>query len=171
MNKFIFKKNPGFTLLETLLYFAVASSILLAASSYAAFIIRSKTKYQAMSEVEEQGNFILRTITQTIQNSEVVNNPGANLNSNELVLTPYNSDGETITYREADSGLVKITSLGEENLTNSKVNVSNLNFINLKKPGTPDLIRIEFKLASKSDSTNNEYIYSSAFYASGSVFK
>ncbi|MBL8030243.1 MAG: hypothetical protein JNN11_03270 [Candidatus Doudnabacteria bacterium] len=165
------RKNQiyGFSLLETLLYLAVSGSILLASVQYTAFIFKARVKFVAMSEVQEQGGFVLKVLTQALRNAEVLNAPSIGTNGDTLTLAPYGGSGETITFRLSDSKILKSEALSDTPLTNSKVIVTNLNFSNLSRNNTPATVQIHFRLETVGG--GSEYTYSSDFYSSASLQK
>lgn len=63
------REQQGFTLIEILLYIAIVSGFLVAASTFTWNIINSKTKAQALQEVEMNGKIILEHLTQAIRSA------------------------------------------------------------------------------------------------------
>lgn len=67
-------RNKGFTLIEIVIYIFLAVSILLVASSFAWQVINNKTKASAISEVQQNGRFIIEKLTQEIHQAMGINN-------------------------------------------------------------------------------------------------
>ena len=72
MKKINFLK--GFTLIEIIIYIFLAVSILLVSSSFAWQIIDNKTKASAITEVQQNGRFIIEKLTQEIHQAMGINN-------------------------------------------------------------------------------------------------
>jgi prepilin-type N-terminal cleavage/methylation domain-containing protein len=168
--KFAYKNNPGFTLVELLLYVAISSIILLLASLFMSTLLESQVKNQTIAEVNQQGIQVMQTITQTLRNSSIINTPtigisGATLsvNTNLSSTTPsvFDLSGGVIRIKEGSGATIS--------LTNSKVIASNLVFSNLSRTGTPGIVRISFNLSAVNNSNRNEYSFSKNFVDSASL--
>src|SRR3989344_4513051 len=75
------RTNNGFTLIEILLYIALVSGLLIAASTFSWNIINSKTKSQSIQEVEMNGKLIMGHLTRVIRSARSVD-VSSLLNSN-----------------------------------------------------------------------------------------
>src|SRR5436305_10683029 len=67
--------GAGFTLVETLLYLAIASSLLLGVSAFMGIMFQARIKAQVIAEVEQQGAFAMESITSALRNSNLVADP------------------------------------------------------------------------------------------------
>lgn len=162
--------HSGFTLIELLLYVSIASIIVFTTASLLLFTLQSRVKNQTIAEVEQQGAQVMQLITQTIRNGTVINSPtignsGASLSV--TVVTAANSP----TVFDLSSGRIRITegTGAATNLTSSKVTVTNLNFQNLSKTGTPNTIRVSFTISFINSSGRNEYDFTKTFYGSANL--
>lgn len=164
------KKNPGFTLVELLLYVGISSAILLATSIFLSVLLESRVKNQTISEVEQQGVQVMQLITQTVRNADLINIPtigasGASLSVNNSLAsttpTVFDLSGGVIRIKEGTNAVI--------NLTNSKVTVSNLSFFNLSRTSTPGVVKIIFTLSSVNPSGRNEYSFSKTFVGSAAI--
>lgn len=171
MNKLPFKNDEqGFTLIEILLYIAVAVTILSAAISFFILILQSREKNQTILEVEQQGQQIMEIITQSIRNSEGINSPAAGTNAASVSLdvvtgaddpTIYDLSGTTLQVTEGVAAAIA--------LSNTNVEVSGLDFENLSRPGTPGTIKVQFTLSHVNPGAKNEFDYSQTFNGSASL--
>ncbi len=165
-------KNSGFTLVELLLYISIASIIVFTSASMLQFTLQSRVKNQTIAEVEQEGAQVMQLITQTIRNGTLINSPtignsGASLSVN--VVTGSNSP--TVFDLSSSAMRIKEGAGVAVNLTSSKVTVSNLNFQNLSRAGTPNTIRVSFTITYTNSSGRNEYSYTQKFYGSASLRK
>ncbi len=159
----------GFTLTEVILYISLAAFTLLATSTLFFYVIQAKIKQQAISEVEEQGNTLLRVITQTIRNAQNFDNlsPGTT-SATQLSVTSPSGTSTVFT-------LVNGTLNSRENggsdvaLTSPRVIMTNLLFENLGQPTTIGAIRIRFTLSTVNQSAIQEFSYQQTFYGSATT--
>jgi Tfp pilus assembly protein PilW len=167
---FFLKKGEGFTLVELILYLAIASMIVVFASVFIHNLLESKIKNQAILEVEEQGVQTLNFVTQAIRNSQGINAPAAGESSSDLSLavddaakspTVFDVSQEALRVKEGDITAIPITS--------NRVWVDEIVFRNLSRDGTPGIVRIELTLSYASEGQTQAYQYSKTFYASASL--
>lgn len=164
------KTCKGFTLIELLLYVSIASIIVFTTASLLRFTLESRVKNQTIAEVEQEGTQVIQLITQTIRNSTSINSPTIGNSSSSLsvnVVTGANSP----TVFDLSSNAIRIKEgLGSAvNLTSSKVIVTNLNFQNLSRTGTPNSIRVSFTITYINSSGRNEYSFTQNFYGSSNL--
>lgn len=163
-------KNQGFTLIEVLLYLAIASALLFAVSGFVVLSFQSRAEGQVISEVEQQGQHMLQTITNRVRGSGAITTPAASTNGTTLTLAT--SSGATNPSVVSLSGTTLSITEGSGSpviLHNSQVNVSGLTFTNASRPSTPGIVRIQFTLSYNSTSSRREYNYSKVFYGSASL--
>ncbi len=96
-------------MVETLIYIALVSGIVLAATSFAWNIIDSRAKSYAIHEVEQNGHYCMEKITQVIRQATAIQQPAAGAAQDRLVLATDNPStnpttiaftGDTITIQE-----------------------------------------------------------------------
>jgi len=162
--------NRGFTLVELLLYLAIASIMLFTTTLFLQTLLESRVKNQTITEVQAQGLQVMQIMTQTIRNAEAITSPVAGASALSLTLDVVQA-GDDPTVFDLSSGTVQIKegAAAVVPLTNSRVTVSDLNFQNLSRSGTPGTIRISFTLTHINPSGRNEYNFSKTFYASASL--
>jgi len=166
------KKNnqQGFTLIELMLYVAIASVVLLMVTSFFQMTLAAKIKNRTILEVEQQGMQIMQIITQTIINSEAIISPTPGNSSTGLTLDVVSAVDDPTIF-DLSSGTIRITQgVGVPvNLSSSLVNVDSLIFQNLSKTDTPGILRVEFTLSYINNTGRNEFNWSKNFYSSISL--
>lgn len=152
------KNNRGFTLIELLLYISIASTIVFTTASMLRFTLESRVKNQTIAEVQQQGSQVMQLITQTIRTAKAINSPTLGNSASSLSL-------------EVEDEASNPTVFDLSTLTSSKVTVSNLNFQNLSRAGTPNIIRVSFTITYINSSGRNEYSFTQNFYGSADLRK
>lgn len=165
-----FKNKDGITLIEIVLYIAIFTAILLAGSTLYNTAMQSRAKSQTMAEVEQQGLQLMQLITQTIRNATALNSPTIGTSASSLSLN-VSVGANSPTIFDLASGQVRIKegAAAAVPLTNSRVVASGLNFYNLSRLGTDNILRIEFTLSHINPSNLQEYSYTKTFYSSASL--
>ena len=162
--------KKGFTLIETLLYLAILSIMVLALSSFLYMTYSARIHASVIAEVEQQGSQTMDIITQNIRNSSGITTPVAGTSAASLTLTEYtgavsptifDQSGNTIRIKEGAGVTVDITS--------NRVVVSGLSFQNLTRSGTPGSVQVKFTLTHINPSNKGEYVYSKSFTATASL--
>lgn len=160
------KGQFGFTLVETLIYIAIISGIMLAFVTFSISISDSKNKAYVVTEVQENARIALEIISQKIRSAVEVNTGFSIFGVDPGVLSLAMDEPDknpTILDLSADNGLLRIKE-GVNNpviITNSKVRVANLVFTNLTSPNTDrENIRVEITITYNSNSSDVEYNYS-----------
>ena len=157
--------QKGFTLIELLLYIAIASIIVFTTASLLRFTLESRVKNQTIAEVEQEGIQVMQLITQTIRNATAISSPtiGASGASLSVDTTVFDLSGGAIRIKEGAGAAV--------NLTSSKITVSRLNFQNLSRVSTPNIVRVSFTVTYTNSSGRNEYDFTKSFYGSAGLRK
>ena len=166
-------RKSGFTLLEFLLYIAIASITIAVISVYLSQILVFRAKSQTIAEVEQEGTMVMQNITQAIHNSNSINSPAVGSSAASLSLAMSDVNKNPTVY-DLSSGVVRIKegSAATVNLTaSSRVTVSNLSFQNLSKSSTPGIIRIQFTVTHINPGNRNEFNYAQNFYGSATIKK
>jgi len=163
-------KSAGFTLVELLLYVAISGVILLVTTMFLQTLLESRIKNQTIAEVEQQGIQVMQIITQTVRNADVLNSPTIGASATSLSVNTYTA-GNNPTVFDLSGGVIRIKEGAGSAiaLTNARVTVSDLNFQNLSRSGTPGTIRISFTLSHVNPSGRNEYAFSKVFTGSATL--
>lgn len=162
--------QPGFTLVELLLYVSIAAIILLITSLFLSTLLESRIKNQTIAEVDQQGIAVMQLITQTARNAEAITSPAVGASASTLTLDVVTAPSDPTIF-DLSSGVIRITEgVGSATaLTNSHVTASAVTFRNLSRTGTPGTIRIQFTITYVNPSGRNEYNYSKTFIGSASL--
>lgn len=166
------KKLRCFTLLEILLYIAMASIITLSIAVLVTDVLQLREKNRAILEVETQGTLLMQNLTQTIRNARSVTYPLIQSSSQVLEIssddapanpTIFEATGDSIGIKQA--GQVVATPLLSE-----KVAIKDVSFENLSdNPDKPDSIKINFTLYYKTNEARGGYDYEKKFYSTTTV--
>ena len=162
-------KQSGFTLVELLLYLALAALMFGAITSFLVMILSNRLESEAMIEVEQQGSALSQTISSAIKNSSGVNYPAKNNSSSSLSLIMASTAKDpTIFYSSNGSFFIKEGSGNPVSLINNSVIISNIDFSNLGRANSKDSIKFRFNLkyATSSASQMQEFEYNKNFYGS-----
>jgi Tfp pilus assembly protein PilW len=68
-------RRRGFTLIEFIIYIALAGSLLTVIAVMLFYLIRGQAKNQVIANVEQEGNQVMSVMTQTIRNSNGIISP------------------------------------------------------------------------------------------------
>ena len=163
-------RQSGFTLLEVVLVMAVGSVVLLVVSQLMSLVLGSYAKQQRITEVEQQGSMVLHQILQTVRTSQEIQSPSTGAVASSLSLT-MRDGGQNPTVYDVANQSVRITegSASPVVLTSPRVQVSNLVFRNVSRPGTRGSIKVEFTIQPSSSGGQAEYTYSKTMYGAASL--
>ncbi|MFA6909334.1 MAG: type II secretion system protein [Patescibacteria group bacterium] len=165
MNRSIKKSKKGFTLIEILVYMGIVVGILIAASTFAWNIIGSKTKSQAMQEVQANAYIVMERITHDIRNASDVDPRSAfEINiadprhtSEAFILTAQEVSITPIVYT-VDNGTLYVSHGGGApvSVTSNIVEVTDLTLSDLSSPaGTTKQVLIQLSLIYRNPSQQN----------------
>lgn len=162
--------KPGFSLLEIILYTALASFILVALTLFLGSILEARIKNQTIAEVEQQGIQIMQQITQDIRNAGIINSPSQGISSSFLSIDGTVPANNPAVFDLADNAVTVREGFGQTiRMTSQRIIASNLTFQNLSRTGTPGIIRISFTLSNVNPNGRNEYEYTKTFSTSVSL--
>ncbi len=164
------RKQKGFTLIELVLYLALASILLLTVVTFLGVLLQSRVKNQTIAEVEQQGAQIMQLVTQTIRNAEGVNSPGQGASATSTSLNVVSAANDPTVF-DLSGGVLRITEATSTpvSLNSSRVSVSGLTFENFSRSNTPGTLRIQFTMTYVNPGGINEYDYSRTFRASATL--
>ncbi len=161
--------RDGYTMIEMLLYIAIFSLIIGSILSVASSISTQRIQNQITQEVDYQGQLILTDITQNLRNASTINQPSAGNSSASL---SYNTsvvvNNPTVYDTAVDQSMNKLRfrvgSSNAEYITSSRVNISNLTFVNRTINGGRDSIEVSFTLNYYNPSGKIQLQYQKNFY-------
>ncbi len=154
-----------------MLYVALCSLLLLSLSGFTSFLLETKTRSQAINEVNQQGSQVMSLIVQTIRNSKSVESPQFGQSSSTLSVTTSNPLLNPTVFLLSTTTLV-VSEAGKTSiaLTNSRVAVSSLLFQNISSTSSLEKnIRISFTIDAVNKSGRGEYSYTKTFNGSAII--
>lgn len=159
--------------MEMVLYVALCSILLLSLSTFLSFLLGSRIKSQAITEVNQQGFQVMQFMTQVIRNGVTVTSPLPGATSSLLSVTTSVPLVSPAVFSVATSSLVIQEGGGRQiPITNSRVRISSLLFQNISTATSVDkTIAISFTLEYVSSSTRSEYTFSKSFSSSATLRK
>lgn len=161
------KRQSGYTLIELLLYVGLVGMLLGAATMFFGISTEARIKNQTVTEVNEQGAFVLDYIARTVRTSSSISTPTAGSSGNQLtVVVPTASLSPTVFSVSGGVLQVKEGTGTAVALTNSKVQVTSLAATNVTRSGTSGIVRISVTLARLNNAGRNEYDYTRTFTSS-----
>ncbi len=161
------KRTHGYTLIELLLYISMIGILLSAVTVFFATTADARIKNQTISEVNDQGAYVMDYIAQTIRNATDITAPTIGTSSASLTLTvPTGSLSPTIFSLNGTTLQVKEGTATAVSLTSSKVQVTAFTIKNLSRSSTNGLVQVSFALARINSGGRNEYDYQRTFTTS-----
>lgn len=170
-NNYKKNKNTGMTLIEMIIYVSIFSMVVISFISFQSNMTATRINNQRILEINDQGQKIMKIITQTIRNSNNVNTPTVGNSSDSLNLNMYDVNINPTIFSNLD-GILYIQEGGGPSiaLNNNKAILSNLNFSNFSSSGTADIIKISFTLSSPPYGEGAD-VYSYVFNSSAQLRK
>jgi Tfp pilus assembly protein PilW len=160
----------GFTLIELLLYVGIVSALLLGVTAFFAISADARIKNQSISEVNQQGQFAMDVIAQTVRNADSITAPTTGASAAQLIVAvPTASLSPSII--NVSSGVLQIKegAAAAVPLTNGKVEVTSLSVKNLSRASTPGTVQISFTLNRINPNNRGEYSYQKTFTTTVSI--
>lgn len=164
------RSQQGYTLIELLLYIAMIGTLLGAVTIFFSVTTDARIKNQSISEVNDQGAFIMDSITQVVRNATSISGPAVGASGSQLtVAVPTASLSPTIFSVSGGVLQVKEGTANAVALTNSEVQVTSFSVTNLSRSGTKGVVQINFTLSRLNSSGRNEYDYQRTFTTSAGL--
>jgi len=164
------KNKKGFTLIELLVYIGIASIVLFAIIGQYLALLQMRAKHQTIAEVEQQGEFVMHLITQTVRNAEAINSPSIGTSASILSVDVIEAADDPTLF-DIFGGRIRVTegAGSAANLTSILLNTSSLLFENVSGTGTPGAVRIQFTLSRVNTAGIIPYAYEKTFYGTASL--
>lgn len=165
----------GFTLIELLIYVAIFATMIGAVVAMTMTATLEKTRAQVTADLNYQGQATMAMITQTVHLASAISSPTAGNTSGSLTLSmPITSVSPTV-FSLVNDGTTSRMQMSEgspavlNNLTNSRVVLSNLKFTNMSLASTKGSIQISFTLTYRTSSASQALQYSKNFYGAATI--
>ncbi|NTU69564.1 hypothetical protein HGB13_01885 [bacterium] len=163
-------KRQGSSLLEALLYIALLSMIIVSIGTFYSLMIRERVRNNTISEVEQQGQFIIDNITQSIRNAQSISSPAPQASASSLTLIMQDAGVSPTIFSLASGNLSIQEGLASAiNLNGTNLEVTSLGFTNMTRSGTAGNIKIDLTLRYKNPGSRYEYTYTKIFNTSASI--
>lgn len=164
------KNQSGYTLLELLLYIAISGSLLLVISSFFGLTITSRSKYQAINDVNQEAYAAIAYINRTTRNASAISSPAAGTTSTALDIASESPNPATTSF-SVDNGRLRVKTGNDPYvfLTNETVEVTNFSVQNLSRPSTPGTVRVSFTMKRKTSLQAKKYQFENNFITSASL--
>mgnify|MGYP001348772178 CR=1 FL=1 len=147
MNRHHANHRSGVTLIELLIYIAMAAILLGAIATLESTILQARQHMQAQVAVEEQGMIAMNTITGLVRNSAATVTPANATPSATLSLTmPAPAALPSIVDVSANVLRLSENGAAAQNLTAGKVSTVSLTVKNLTQPSAPSVLQVSFTL-------------------------
>lgn len=166
------KLLSGVTLVETLLYIALTSLLMLALTSLFGTINRTQVRAEVIETVNQQGAEILRYITEEIRTSTSVSSPTPTNSSTNVVVVSSDTAKGNVTFSLSGGKFYVTESAGSNTpiqISNNLVIVSNVQFINASQTTTNGNVKIQFTLSYVNPNNQSQFNYSQIFYGTAST--
>ena len=153
MKKFLEKikltSQKGITLVELLLYMGILTILLTILTSVFTSALDVQSESNAVSSVEQDGNYILARLAYDVRRAQNINIPATNgttSNSFQIVV-----DGINYTYSiDVNNNLILVNNLGTNNLSNYATSISNFLVTRLGNTGgIENTLKINFTVTSR----------------------
>lgn len=150
--------SKGFTLIETLIYIAIVSIVMVSFISFALSVSGLRNKNYSVATTQANSRMALEMMTKKIRSAQNVISPSAGLSDNQLMLAM--PAGPNIIFSVSGNRLqMDEVGIGITNITGVRTKISNLTFTNLSAAGERENIRIEFTADYNATGGGNEYAY------------
>jgi type II secretory pathway pseudopilin PulG len=160
-------RQTGFTLIELLLYVSIVGTLLIAMSMFFGLSVDARIKNQSIAEVEQQGMATMEYITQTLRGATTISAPAIGASAASLTaVVPTGALSPTIFDLSAGSIRVKEGAGSAIPLTNSDVTITSLNFDNMSRSSSIEIVQVSFTLSRTNTANRNEYDYQKTFTSS-----
>lgn len=141
--------ETGLTLLETVVYVALVSMIVLVFVSFALDVVGTAQKARVQQEVQQNARFAIERINHEVRSASNLNVGSSTFDSHPGVLSLATDDVLTnpIVF-DVSGGVLRISEAGgaAQDLTSDKMTVSNLVFKNLSASGKTTNIKVGLTL-------------------------
>lgn len=140
------KPRQGFTLIESLIYMALLSILLVILSQIFVSMLENQANSEAKSSTETDGRFILTRLIYDINRATSIVIP-AELGQSSSILG-LTIDSQSFSYSLTGGNLQLTTTASTDNLNSNLVTVSDLSFKKTGYNGGKDTVQIQFTVTS-----------------------
>ncbi len=164
--------EKGLTLLETIVYMALVSIVVLAFVSFALDVVGTAQKARVQQEVQQNARFVVERINHEIRSASSLNAGSSTFDSHPGVLFLATDDVLTnpIVF-DVSGGVLRISEAGgaAQDLTSSKMTVSNFVITNLSVSGRTSNVKVELTIDYKNPEGSELFNANSTMRTSGVI--
>ncbi len=163
-------RSRGFTLIEVLLYMGISTTILLAGATLFTYGNTARAKAMTIEEIDKQGDYVARKITQMVRNGYAVDWPLYQETGTFLAVSSYTQASDP-SYVRLSSGRLTLQegpTAAAIDLTTSDVAVSAFSATTTSSLGSPGSVRVSFTM-DYNGGPQAPYKYQKTFTFSASV--
>lgn len=141
----ISKKEKGFSLVEVLIYIAVAATLLMVATGFIREILKVRNKVTILSKVEQSARFAMNRMVTEIRFAESVEV----LDENTLRLSVSDPERDPVLFDLADGVLYVREGASEDwlALTGNDVKVGDVLFDDRTTPNSADIVKVTLSVS------------------------
>ena len=162
------KRKKGFTLLELVIYIGLSLIVLAALVSFAWVLIQDQTKQDAITEVADQGRFVLDTMTYHAQRAQSIDAATVYATNPGLLRIKFTADPDIVfdTYQKSVSvggqnftiTKLRMTEIGNPSvdLTSDDIDVTNFQLTNVSGASAAS-VQVNLTLESLNPSQSSSY--------------
>lgn len=169
INRYFQTKKKAVSLVELILYIGLVTTILGVVVTYFYVLNINKIRNQTVSVINEQGQYIMSLVTQYIRNASSITLPVLNTSGSSLSLVMSSSPTSIIFNLNGDSIQIKEDAASPIRISNSKIILSGLIFINASQNTAKGNIRVQFTLSYINPENRKELDYSQTFISSATL--
>lgn len=160
----------GFTLIEFLLYIALAAFMIAVLGGIGINVLTSRTKAHAQEEVRYNGQFIFETLQTAVADADaiIIPSPGESSTTLQLQMPDAEADPTTI-YAQEDGVYLQRGTNEPIALSGGSVDVSQLLFSNVTQDGGDGSVRVELLLTAYNPENQRSRSASSTLYTTFSI--
>lgn len=164
------KNKKGFTLVDMVFYLIVVVTLILTITQMVGTLTSARLRGEAITEVDNNGIFVARTISSEIINATVITAPTKGLTDSSLVLETDDLGTDPIEFT-LNSGVLTMSEAGGTpiQLTSNRVVVSDINFYNFSVGTTDNSVSFDITIRHSNPDNISELNYERTFYGSGTV--
>lgn len=159
-------REEGMTLIEVLLYTAIASTVFLAIAGIFSMVIQAREYDQTSAEVNAVGDRIVETITREVRNASSVTTPLPGEAADYLAVEAQDPESGSVVFSVSDfTMLVSDASITDVPLSSGRVEVTD--FVVTGMEGVDgELVTFSFTITHINPDNRSEYAYTRSFQGS-----
>ena len=163
--------HTAFTLLELLIYMAMAAILLAIVGSVGVSVLSNKARLNTLEDIGSDGRFVSQRVIDLIDSADSVNFPNYGSASSSISLAmAETTKNPTIISVQNNRLMIKEGASTAQALTIADVQVSSLNFTNMSVSPEPATIRSQITLSSQSTGLS-DYNLSRTFVTTTNIRK